>query len=81
MSARAKFACVKIERTQYQTGDSEMQTIHLSPVYGNNDPNHENSKFWKYTPSGTIQLGTINAEAARQFELGKEYYVDFTPAG
>jgi hypothetical protein len=55
----------------------ELKTIVMSPVGANNP---ENATFWKYTPSGEIKLGTINPEAWQQFELGKEYYIDFTPA-
>lgn len=58
----------------------EMRSLKFSPVYANNDPNHENTKFWNASPSGEIKLGTVNPEAWKQFELGKEYYVDFTPA-
>jgi hypothetical protein len=78
MSVRAKFKCVSVERSKY--GSDELQTIKLEPVYGNGDPNHENTKFYKHTPSGHIHLGTVNPDAAKQFELGKEYYIDFTPA-
>lgn len=59
----------------------EMRTVIMSPVYGKGDPNHENTKFWQASPSGRLELGTVNPEAWQQFELGKEYYVDFTPAG
>lgn len=58
----------------------EMWTIHGQPVYGNGDPNHENTKFWASSPNGSLMLGTVNKDAVDQFELGKEYYVDFTPA-
>ena len=61
-------------------GPCEMHTIKMSPVYSNGDPNHENTKFWQASPSGSVQLGTVNADAARQFDIGKEYYIDFTPA-
>ncbi len=37
----------------------------------------ENKKFFRYTPSGQISIGTLNPAAWQQFELGKEYYVDF----
>jgi hypothetical protein len=40
----------------------------------------ENEDFWKYTPSGLIQMGIDNEDALKHFEVGKEYYVDFTPA-
>lgn len=58
----------------------EMKTIEMSPVYGNGNPDHENTKFWQASPSGRLELGCINPEASRAFELGKEYYVDFTSA-
>lgn len=74
---RAKFKVDEIRRTKYQ---QEMHTIVMSPVYGNNDPNHENTKFWNASPSGKLELGCVNMEAAKIFELGEEYYIDFTKA-
>lgn len=58
---------------------SEIQTIKMSPVYQNGDPDHENNKFWAATPLGGIELGCVNLDAASQFDLGEEVYVDFTP--
>lgn len=58
----------------------EMRSVIMSPVYGNSDPAHENTKFWASSPSGKFELNCINLEAANQFELGKEYYIDITPA-
>jgi hypothetical protein len=89
---RAKFKVQKVERilsivpvvnpetgnTEYMPG--EIQSILMSPVSGNGDPSHENTKFWQASPSGQLTIGCANLEAAKQFELGKEYYVDFTPA-
>lgn len=89
MTVRAKFIVTKLEQTLGSAKDPEnpgkyktvpMVTVHANPVYGNQDPNHENTKFWQASPSGSLMLGTINPEAAAQFELGREYYVDFTPA-
>lgn len=40
----------------------------------------ENKAFWKWTPSGSLTLSTINEEAAKQFVPGEEFYLDFTPA-
>ena len=76
MNVRAKFIVNTITRQKYGN-DSEMQTIGLTPVMGGSE---ENKTFWRYSPSGEIKLGTINAEAAAQFELGGEYYIDFTKA-
>jgi hypothetical protein len=79
MIVRAKFKVDSIERQQWGVGQ-EVHTIKMSPVYKTSDPNDENSKFWKASPSGSIQLGCANPEAVKQFELGQEYYIDFTPA-
>lgn len=40
----------------------------------------ENDKFYKYTPGGAISFSTINVEAMKVFNVGAEFYVDFTPA-
>lgn len=92
MTVRAKFKVDSIERstTTAKTGEDaagkpiygpvETQTIKLFPVYGNDDPTHENTKFWHYTPAGEIRLSTINKAAGDYFELGKEYYIDFIKA-
>lgn len=58
----------------------EMATVKMSPVYANNDPKHENSKFWQASPSGSFELGTVNMDAVAQLKLGGEYYIDITPA-
>jgi hypothetical protein len=86
---RAKFTIQKLERQlsnvpdpdnpgKWKTG--EVVSIHASPVCGNGDPNHENTKFWQATPTGSLMLGTVNAAAAAHFQLGASYYVDFSPA-
>ncbi len=76
MSVRAKFKVQRIERSLWRTG-VEVQTIVLHPVVIGSQ---ENAQFYEATPSGEIKLGTVNAEAAAQFELEGEYYVDFTKA-
>jgi hypothetical protein len=74
----AKFKVDKVERAlDWSDKTRELQTICLSPVTSGSE---ENKRFYAYTPSGQINLGTVNAEAAAMFELGKEYYVTFTPA-
>ncbi|MDH4451381.1 MAG: hypothetical protein QE265_12455 [Rhodoferax sp.] len=68
---RAKF---KVESlTKSESGSS----IKLRPVTGGSP---ENEKFFKYTPFGEINIGTVNPKAAAQFEPGNEFFVDFTKA-
>ena len=40
----------------------------------------ENARFTTATPWGEIKLGIDNPAALSQFEAGKSYYVDFSPA-
>jgi len=73
MSVKAKFKC--FEKAITEAGEK----IKLQPVYDSN-PESENGKFFKWTPYGSIEMGTVNPEAAKEFEVGKEYYVTFEKA-
>lgn len=88
MKVRAKFRVESITHLVTQLWDDDAKqsiptparTIVMSPVYGNGDPNHENTKFWKASPGGRLELNVVNAAAVEAFEVGKEYYLDFLPA-
>lgn len=67
---RAKFTCVKVEALD------EGSNVKLEPVTSGGE---ENDSFFKWTPFGSIEIGTINPNV--KFEEGKEYYVDFSEAG
>lgn len=60
--------------------DFAQPTVKLQPVYAPDDDGSENHKFWQASPSGEITLSINNPAGAETFELGKEYYVDFTRA-
>lgn len=72
MSIRAKFKVTSVTETE-----GGLKTAKLEAVVGGSP---ENEAFFKWTPSASIILGTINPAAAEQFTPGKEFYVDFTPA-
>jgi hypothetical protein len=57
--------------------ENDASKITLSPVTSGSD---ENKAFYKWTPGGSIELSTVNTEASKQFDPGKEFYVDFTEA-
>jgi hypothetical protein len=57
----------------------EKRTLNFTPVCSDR-PDSENKQFWDATPSGSLQLGVVNPEAWKHFEIGKEYYLDFTLA-
>jgi len=70
MSVRAKFKCVSVS-------PENSGSIKLQPVYYGSK---ENEEFFNATPYGEISLNIVNKPAAEYFEIGKEYYVDFTAA-
>lgn len=78
MTVRAKFIVESKQETYSGQGSTEpLVTIVLRPVITGSK---ENEEFFRHTPSGELKLGTLNKNAAEQFELGKAYYIDFTKA-
>lgn len=73
MQVRAKFTCV--DKKKVSTDENSGFSILMQPVTCGSK---ENEEFFNYTPYGRVEIGTINPVAAEQFEIGKEYYVDFT---
>lgn len=71
---RAKFTCNNIKNQP----EYECKSVSFTPVtYGS----EENKSFSKYTPSGSLVLQISNdTVASNAFEVGKEYYLDFTEA-
>lgn len=65
--SRAKFVCSRVNES---TGSRMVEFEAVT------DGSPENEEFWKYTPSGSIQIG-LSDECKTTFEEGAEYYVDF----
>lgn len=42
--------------------------------------NDENNTFAKFSPSASLEIHVANPVLIGKFEIGTEYYVDFTPA-
>ncbi len=72
MTVRAKFRCTA--KNQTETG----YTLTFEPVTSGSP---ENDSFYKWTPWGKLEMGTINDEAAKGFVPGQSYYLDFIPVG
>lgn len=75
MTVRAKFRVDSITRHAWNKDAGEVK---LSPVC--DDGIEENRRFHRYTPSGALSMTIDNPPALAVFELGKEFYVDFSPA-
>ncbi len=75
MAVRGKFKLVESTQVDY---NADVRRLKFQAVC--NDGTEENAKFHKYTPSGEVSMTVDNPAASEQFEIGKQYYVDFTPA-
>jgi hypothetical protein len=73
MSIRAKMKIESIEL--YGDGGGR---VRMTPVISGSP---ENESFFKWTPSGMLELGTVNKAVMDQLELGAEMYIDISPAG
>ena len=73
MTVRAKFVVDSVLHTSGRGVKVELQ-----PVTSGSE---ENKNFWKYTPSGKLEMWmSEGVPAADQFEPGQQYYLDFTLA-
>lgn len=70
MVVRAMFTCDE----KIETRDGFRLTF--SAVCGDSELAKQ---FFKYTPYGKIEMGTVNEAAAAAFKPGSAYYLDFTP--
>jgi hypothetical protein len=72
---RGKFQLSQITQTNWG-GDGRI--LIFQAQYDPDLP--EDQSYSKATPTGRIEMQVDNPAALKQFELGKAYYLDFTPA-
>lgn len=70
---RAKFEVTSITEYSHIAG----KKIVMAPVMVGSA---ENQRFYKSTPSGALEFFINGGEATGYFEIGKEYYLDFSLA-
>lgn len=72
---RAKFSCDSVK------GEGYGELVNLTAVYGKDEKdNEENNQFSEATPSGSHEMVVSNPDAKGFFEVGKDYYLEFTLA-
>lgn len=74
---RCKFYCQSVTKQVGWGNHKFTYSVSFNAVHSD-DENSENKKFWDATPGGTVSLQCIYPDL---FNVGKEYYVDFTPVG
>lgn len=78
---RAKFYCKSINHIHNDSPEQVCAEVKLAPVYASGNEDDPNAVWSKYTPQGEVYMVITNPAAIDAFDLGKEYFVDFTPAG
>ena len=73
MAVRCKF-----QLTEVTTFAGGKQKFTFTPNYDQSIP--EDQRFAKASPSGKFEIDVDNPSAQKQFEVGKFYYFDATPA-
>lgn len=76
---RAKLRVSEVLNRLKADGSLESQQVKLSAVTSS-DPESENARFSKYTPSATFEIYITNPQAFNKLASGHEFYVDFIPA-
>jgi hypothetical protein len=77
---RAKMRCVRkasITTTQGYGPPKpvDVEEVEFVPVSG-----PENAEWSRWTPSGSVKMQITNPAVVGAFEVGKDYFVDFTPS-
>lgn len=79
MSVRAKFFVSEVKHVA-TPGSEPCAMIAMVPVFGTYGDGKVNETWSKYTPSGKLEMTVTTPAAIDAFEVGKAYFVDFTPA-
>jgi hypothetical protein len=77
MTVRCKVVCAGKNHLHVGAPDAVACEITLRPVWGDGKGNETWSKA---TPQGEFKMMITNPAAIDQFDLGKSYFVDFSPA-
>lgn len=80
MPVRAKFRCTKKSSSTSAAGYGEPKPVDTEEVTFQAVAGEENKEWSKWTPAGQLTMTINNPAALAQFEVGRDYFLDFTPA-
>ncbi len=75
MTTRCKFKCHSVTKFAGWGGHEFLWNYEFTAVQ---DGSEENKKFFAATPNGSLKVATVTSDS---FEVGKDYYLDLSPAG
>lgn len=74
-TARGKFRCAAVEFHGDPADITTPRTFTFSAIYDTTTP--ENERFTRATPWGELKMRVDNPDVG--FEVGRHFYLDFTP--
>lgn len=77
MNVRCKFRVLSVQHHYTPDPTKPVAEIKLAPVWEQDGPNRQWSEA---TPQGSISLMITKPGAVAAFDIGKQYFVDFSPA-
>ncbi|MDE3797610.1 hypothetical protein I7G59_09750 [Sinorhizobium meliloti] len=77
-NVRAKFFVSEVRHVGTPATDP-FAVVTLLPVFSTYGDGKANESWSKHTPSGKIEMNITNPDAIDAFDVGKAYFVDFTP--
>jgi hypothetical protein len=77
MTIRAKFKCTSVTKIVGWIDRDKHPFLYSYKMLVVSSGSEENKKFFASTPSGELAVSAVGDDL---FQVGKEYYVDFTPA-
>lgn len=76
---RAKVRVSEVLQSKDADGSTSQERVKLIAVY-DSDPESENGKWSRWTPSANFEISISNPKAFGKLSKGHEFYVDFIPA-
>ena len=80
MNVRAKFRCIEKSSRSSTSGYGDAKPVDTEEVTLVAVQGDENKEWSKWTPSGSLKMQINNPAALEQFVVGKDYFIDITPA-
>jgi hypothetical protein len=73
MPIRLKFKAISIT----DVGGGAGKMVNLAPIF--HDGEHDNTQHFRSNSGQMLAIGTLYPQSADQFQVGEEYWLDFTP--
>jgi hypothetical protein len=77
MTVRCKFKCTSVTKIEAWSDRDKHPFLYSYKMQVVTSGSEENKKFFASTPSGELAVSAVGDDL---FQVGKEYFIDITPA-